>query len=93
MSLSRRIRKIWAALRQPGALRVLYQGVTLAPRLIIHLASVAVLAGVFYYSFDLSERRFSPEEGRARGGGVGASFYNRPEVVHPRSKIEKSESP
>jgi hypothetical protein len=46
MSLSRRIRKIWAALRQPGALRVLYQGVTLAPRLIIHLASVAVLAGL-----------------------------------------------
>jgi hypothetical protein len=46
MSLSRRIKKIWAALRQPGALRVLYQGVTLAPRLLVNLASVAAVAGL-----------------------------------------------
>jgi len=46
MSVSRRIKKIWSVLRQPGALRVLYQGVTLAPRLIVHLATVATVAGL-----------------------------------------------
>jgi hypothetical protein len=46
MSVSRRIKKIWSALRQPGALRVLYQGVTLAPRLLVHLATVATVAGL-----------------------------------------------
>ena len=46
MSVSRRIKKIWSALRQAGALRVVYQGVTLAPRLIVHLAIVATVAGL-----------------------------------------------
>jgi hypothetical protein len=46
MSVSRRIKKLWSVLRQPGALRVLYQGVTLAPRLIVHLATVATVAGL-----------------------------------------------
>ncbi|HEY4104778.1 MAG TPA: hypothetical protein VGM44_12845 [Polyangiaceae bacterium] len=46
MSLPRRIRTIWAALRKPGALRVLYQGVTFAPRLVVNFAAVAALAGM-----------------------------------------------
>jgi len=46
MSLPHRIKKIWAVLRQPGALRVLYQGVTLAPRLLVNLASVAAVTGL-----------------------------------------------
>jgi hypothetical protein len=46
MSLSRRIKKLWSKLAEPGALRMFYQGVALAPRLILHLASVAALAGM-----------------------------------------------
>src|SRR5882724_11932704 len=47
MSLALKIRKIGALLRQPGALRVLYQGATLAPRLIVNVGAVAALAGLF----------------------------------------------
>jgi len=46
MFLSRRIKKLWAKLAEPGALRVLYHGLALAPRLIVHVASVAALAGL-----------------------------------------------
>jgi outer membrane protein OmpA-like peptidoglycan-associated protein len=46
MSVSRRIKKIWNALRQPGALRMLYQGAALAPRLIVNLGAVAAIAGL-----------------------------------------------
>jgi len=46
MSLSRRINELWSKLAEPGALHVLYQGVALAPRLILHVASVAALAGL-----------------------------------------------
>ncbi|HWZ90618.1 MAG TPA: hypothetical protein VNW92_17280, partial [Polyangiaceae bacterium] len=46
MALFRRIKKIWTILRQPGALRVLYQGVTLAPRLIVNLGALAAIAGL-----------------------------------------------
>jgi hypothetical protein len=46
MSLSQRIKQLWASLREPGSLRVLYQGLTLAPRLILHVASIAALAGL-----------------------------------------------
>jgi hypothetical protein len=45
MSLSRRIKKLWARLAEPGALRLLYHGLALAPRLIVHIASIAALAG------------------------------------------------
>ena len=47
MSVSRRIKKLWEKLCEPGALRLLYHGVALAPRLILHVASIAALAGVF----------------------------------------------
>ncbi len=47
MSVSRRIKKLWKKLCEPGALRVLYHGVTLAPRLLLHVASIAALAGLF----------------------------------------------
>jgi len=47
MSVSRQINELWAKLCEPAALRMLYQGVTLAPRLILHVASLAALAGVF----------------------------------------------
>ena len=47
MSVSRRIKKLWAKLAEPGALRMLYHGVALAPRLILHVASIAALAGLF----------------------------------------------
>jgi|GEM_PF-985553 hypothetical protein len=46
MSLSRRIKKLWAKLAEPGALRVLYHGLALGPRLIVHVASIAALAGL-----------------------------------------------
>src|SRR6478609_3176124 len=47
MSFTRRIKKLWARLAQPGALRMLYQGIALAPRLVLHVASVAAVAGLF----------------------------------------------
>jgi hypothetical protein len=47
MSVSRRIKKLWARLCEPGALHVLYHGVTLAPRLLLHVAALAALAGTF----------------------------------------------
>ncbi|HEY3253632.1 MAG TPA: hypothetical protein VGJ91_06775 [Polyangiaceae bacterium] len=47
MSFSRRIKKLWARLAQPGALRMLYQGVAFAPRLVLHVASLAAVAGLF----------------------------------------------
>ena len=47
MSVTRRIKRLWARLMQPGALRMLYQGVALAPRLVLHVASVAAVAGLF----------------------------------------------
>ena len=47
MSVSRRIKKLWDRLAQPRALRVLYHGLFLAPRLLLHVASVAALAGLF----------------------------------------------
>lgn len=47
MSFTRRIKKLWARLAEPGALRMLYHGVALAPRLVLHVASVAAVAGLF----------------------------------------------
>jgi len=46
MFLSRRFRLFIQLLRDPRLLRRLYQGVAFAPRLIVHLASVAALAGL-----------------------------------------------
>jgi protein NrfD len=61
--------------------------------LLAGVASVVVTAGVFCYSFGCSPGekgwRLSPEEGRERDGGVGASFYNRPDVIKLRTKIAK----
>jgi len=47
MSVTRKIKRLWAKLAQPGALRMLYQGVALAPRLVLHVASLAAVAGLF----------------------------------------------
>src|SRR6187431_971484 len=47
MSVTRKIKRVWAKLAQPGALRMLYQGVALAPRLVLHVASLAAVAGLF----------------------------------------------
>ncbi|HET7541914.1 MAG TPA: hypothetical protein VFK05_18700 [Polyangiaceae bacterium] len=56
MSVTRRIKKLWARLTtrlvipdggKPGALHLLYQGVALAPRLVLHVASLAAIAGFF----------------------------------------------
>ena len=41
MFLSRRIKKLWAKLAEPGALRVLYHGLALAPRLIVRIRPIA----------------------------------------------------
>src|SRR4051794_13308421 len=50
MSVSRRIKSriknAWARLSEPGALRLLSHAVTLAPRLLVHIASIAVIAGL-----------------------------------------------
>ncbi len=46
MSLSRRIRMLLARLVEPDGLRLLSHAVGLAPRLIVHVASIAVLAGL-----------------------------------------------
>ncbi len=43
---ARRIEKLWARWVEPDALRVLSHAVALAPRLIVHVASIAVLAGL-----------------------------------------------
>ncbi len=60
------------------------------------LVSLLVAVGVTAYSFSpdpgrilnpLSAVRFSPEEGRLRGGGPGASQQNRPSEIHLRSKL------
>jgi hypothetical protein len=37
--------------------------------------------------------RISPEDGRPRGGGPGASDINRAGTIHERSKIPPSETP
>jgi len=47
MSVTRKVKRLWAKLAQPGALRLLYQGVALAPRLVLHVASIAAVAGLF----------------------------------------------
>ena len=47
MSLSHRIKKLWAVLAEPRSLRMFYQGIALAPRLLLHVASLAALAGLF----------------------------------------------
>lgn len=47
MSPSRRIQELWALLTQPDSLRTLYLGLALAPRLILHVVSIATLAGMF----------------------------------------------
>src|SRR3954468_21631084 len=47
MSVTRKIKRLWARLSEPGALRMLYQGIALAPRLVLHVASVAAVAGLF----------------------------------------------
>src|SRR4051812_37618190 len=47
MSVTRRIKNLWLRLARPGALRMLYQGVALAPRLVLHVASVAAVLGLF----------------------------------------------
>jgi formate-dependent nitrite reductase membrane component NrfD len=61
------------------------------PTLLACIASVVVTAGVLFYALGVKDWRLSPEEGRARGGGVGASFFNRPAVIHLRTKIVKDE--
>jgi hypothetical protein len=64
------------------------------------LFSVAVMIGVLVYGLTLPGLegpelvRVSPEEGRPRGGGVGASGLNRPHsIIVTHSKIEGSSSP
>src|SRR6478609_7948231 len=47
MSATRRIKKLWSRLAQPGALRALYQGITLAPRLVVNVGTVAAAIGLF----------------------------------------------
>ena len=47
MNWSHRIKKLWATLARSRSLEVLYCGVTFAPRLLLHLASLAALAGLF----------------------------------------------
>lgn len=47
MSATRRIKKLWARLAEPGALRMLYQGIALAPRLVVNVGAVAAVAGLF----------------------------------------------
>lgn len=47
MSVSRRIKNLWSRLAEPGTLHMLYQALTLAPRLVLHVASVAAIAGFF----------------------------------------------
>ena len=47
MSKIRRIKKLWARLTRPGALHALYQGITLAPRLVVNVGTVAAAVGLF----------------------------------------------
>jgi formate-dependent nitrite reductase membrane component NrfD len=75
------------------------------PRWLTALAgvfSVGVIAAVLYYGTAAPATgvgqppalvRVSPEDGRERGGGVGASALNRPKTMHPRSKIPEMSRP
>jgi protein NrfD len=61
------------------------------------LASLLVTVGVALYAFSPATARsvfqfvslpyFSPEDGRPRGGGFGASESNRPRHIHLRTKL------
>jgi formate-dependent nitrite reductase membrane component NrfD len=67
------------------------------------VAAVLTVAGVLFYSLgspaNLSAAqsrawfRFSPEDARPRGGGGGASPFNRAGPAHPRSKIPETAGP
>jgi protein NrfD len=62
--------------------------------------SALAVGGVLFYSTRPTSPRamvpiialvkISPEDGRERGGGVGASIYNRPELLRLRTKIVES---
>jgi hypothetical protein len=47
MPLPYRIKRLWAKVARPGSLGMLYHGLTVAPRLLLHLASLAALSGLF----------------------------------------------
>ncbi len=85
MSLSRRIKKIWAVLRQLGALRVLYQGVTLAPRLIVHLAAVATLAGLLVACVPATQYEEAKSAGQVEMAGRQRA---EAELVATRAKLD-----
>ena len=66
------------------------------------VSALAVAAVIFYSVQPLSKHpdllaaagfSFSPEDRRPPGGGVGASFFNRPVVMVPRSKVLTGEPP
>jgi hypothetical protein len=85
MSLSRRIKKIWAVLSQPGARRVLYQGVTFAPRLIVHLAALATLAGLMVACVPATQYEEAKSAGQVEMAGRQRA---EAELVATRTKLD-----
>jgi hypothetical protein len=62
------------------------------------VVSVLMLVGVVCYSMQfiadqrpLTSLPHSPEDQRERGGGVGASMFNRPDVVNLRTKFNQGQ--
>jgi hypothetical protein len=85
MSVSRRIKKIWTVLRQPGALRMLYQGATLAPRLILHLAAVATLAGLMVACVPATQYEEAKSAGQVETAGRQRA---EAELIATRAKLD-----
>jgi hypothetical protein len=79
----------------PALLRRQWQ-LSVGPTVLACCVSVLAIACVLHYSFHpLADRTefaliHSPEDGRERGGGVGASAYNRPDPVRMRTKFNQS---
>ncbi len=57
----------------------------------VSVVSLLASCGVLFYALEIGGFRLSPEDDRERGGGFGASFFNRPADIQVRSKIIKTE--
>ena len=89
MSVSRHIEKLWQKLRQPGSLSVLYHGVTLAPRLILHVASLAALVGMF--NACVPATRYEEAKSASEVESAGRQRAEA-ELVTTRAKLEAAQA-
>jgi len=69
-----------------GGLLLRYSVIMVSPALLEHAAVTEQSLGT-----PTTWWAISPEDSRERGGGPGASILNRPDPIHPRSKVIKEE--